>query len=51
MFVITSFPALFALGKMSGAQLIWGALAPILFVAIARIAWTRGIRNYSSATG
>jgi ABC-2 type transport system permease protein len=51
MFLITSFPSLFALGKMSGAQMIWGALAPILFIAIARFAWTRGVRNYSSATG
>jgi ABC-type uncharacterized transport system permease subunit len=36
---------------MSGAQLVWGALAPIVFVAIARIAWIRGIRSYSSASG
>jgi ABC-2 type transport system permease protein len=51
MFVITSFPSLFALGRMSGAQLAWGALAPIVFVTIARFAWTRGIRNYSSVGG
>ena len=51
MFVITSFPSLFALGRMTGAQLVWGALAPILFVALARLAWTSGIRNYSSASG
>lgn len=51
MFVITSFPSLFALGRMSGAQMVWGALAPILFVAVVRFAWTRSIRNYSSASG
>jgi ABC-2 type transport system permease protein len=51
MFVITSFPALFALGKMSFAQMIWGAVAPVVFLAIARFAWTRGVRNYSSASG
>jgi ABC-2 type transport system permease protein len=51
MFVITSFPSLFALGRMSGAQMIWGALAPVIFIAVARFAWTRGIRNYSSASG
>ncbi len=51
MFVITSFPSLFALGRISGAQLVWGALAPILFLAVSRLAWTRGIKNYSSATG
>jgi len=51
MFVITSFPSLFALGRISGAQMVWGALAPIVFLAIARFAWMRGIRNYSSASG
>jgi ABC-2 type transport system permease protein len=51
MFVITSFPSLFALGRLTGAQLAWGTLAPIVFVTIARFAWTRGIRSYSSAGG
>ncbi len=51
MFVITSFPSLFALGKMTGTQMIWGVLAPVIFIAISRFAWTRGIRNYSSASG
>jgi ABC-2 type transport system permease protein len=51
MFVITSFPSLFALGRMTGAQLVWGALAPIVFVALSRLAWTKGLRNYSSASG
>lgn len=51
MFVITSFPSLFALGRITGAQLVWGALAPAVFVALARLAWTRGVRNYSSASG
>lgn len=51
MFLITSFPSLFALGRMTGAQMIWGAVAPIVFIAISRFAWTRGIKNYSSASG
>jgi len=51
MFVITSFPSLFALGRMGGAQMIWGGLAPVVFIAVSRFAWTRGIRNYSSASG
>jgi ABC-2 type transport system permease protein len=51
MFVITSFPSLFALGRMSGAQLVWGALAPLVFVALSRLAWTRGLKSYSSASG
>ena len=51
MFVITSFPSLFALGRMTGAQLLWGALAPAIFVGLSRLAWSRGLRNYSSASG
>jgi len=51
MFLISSFPALFVLGRMTAAQMIWGALAPIVFIALARTAWNRGIKNYSSATG
>ncbi len=51
MFVITSFPSLFALGRMDGAQAVWGLLAPAIFLAIARLAWTRGLKNYSSASG
>jgi ABC-2 type transport system permease protein len=51
MFLITSFPSLFALGKMTGAQMIWGALAPVIFLALSRFAWKRGIKNYSSAMG
>jgi ABC-type uncharacterized transport system permease subunit len=31
--------------------MIWGAAAPIVFLALARLAWSRGIRNYSSASG
>jgi ABC-2 type transport system permease protein len=51
MFVITSFPALFVLGRMTAAQMIWGAAAPIVFLALARLAWKRGVRGYSSASG
>jgi ABC-2 type transport system permease protein len=51
MFLITSFPSLFALGRMSGAQMIWGCLAPVVFIAVSRLAWKSGIKNYSSASG
>jgi ABC-2 type transport system permease protein len=51
MFVITSFPALFALGRMTAAQMIWGAAAPIVFLALARAAWKLGLRSYTSASG
>jgi ABC-2 type transport system permease protein len=51
MFVITSFPSLFALGRMTGAQMAWGCFAPILFLTVVRFVWTRSIRDYSSASG
>lgn len=51
MFLITSFPSLFALGKMTLAQMLWAAVAPIVFIALSRFVWTRGIKNYSSASG
>jgi ABC-2 type transport system permease protein len=51
MFLIASFPSLFALGRIGGAQLVWGGLAPVIFIAISRIAWKRGLKAYTSATG
>ncbi len=51
MFVIASFPALFALGRMTVTQMLWGAAAPVVFTLLARAAWNRGIKDYSSATG
>jgi ABC-2 type transport system permease protein len=50
-FVVTSFPALFALGKLTPLQIIWGAAAPIIFLAIARLCWRAGVKNYCSAGG
>jgi ABC-2 type transport system permease protein len=51
LFVITSFPSLFVLGRIAGAQLLWGLAAPVLFLAVSRFAWKSGVRNYSSASG
>jgi ABC-2 type transport system permease protein len=51
MFVVTSFPALFALGKLDTVSTIWGIAAPFLFLGIARLFWKSGIRNYTSASG
>jgi ABC-2 type transport system permease protein len=51
MFVIASFPALFAMNRITALQMLWGALAPFVFISLARAAWNRGIKNYSSATG
>jgi len=51
MFVITSFPALFVLGRMTPLYVIWGLAAPFIFLAVARLCWRSGIRNYTSAGG
>jgi ABC-2 type transport system permease protein len=51
MFVITSFPALFALGRMSPLQMAWGLVAPVVFFVMARLCWNAGLKNYSSGGG
>jgi ABC-2 type transport system permease protein len=51
MFLITSFPSLFALGGLSGAQVAWGIAAPIVLIALSRFLWKRGLKHYSSASG
>ena len=51
MFVITSFPALFVLGRMTPMYVIWGLAAPFIFLGIARLCWRSGIRHYTSASG
>jgi ABC-2 type transport system permease protein len=48
MFVITNFPALFALGRMTPVQAIWGVVAPFIFVSLSSFVWNRGIRRYAS---
>lgn len=48
MFVITNFPALFALGRMTPLQFVWGLVAPFIFVALSSLAWKRSIRHYAS---
>ncbi len=51
MFVVTSFPALFALGRLSPLFMVWGVAAPFIFLGIARLSWRSGVRNYTSASG
>jgi ABC-2 type transport system permease protein len=51
MFVITSFPSLFALGRLSPLQTAWGLTAPVVFFVIARVCWNAGLKNYSSGNG
>jgi ABC-2 type transport system permease protein len=47
-FVITNFPALYALGRLSPAFFAWGIVAPVLFGFIASRLWKSGLRHYAS---
>ncbi|HNY21761.1 MAG TPA: ABC-2 family transporter protein [Treponemataceae bacterium] len=47
-FVITNFPALFALGKLSPPLIAWGFAAPFVFGFIAARLWKSGLRHYAS---
>lgn len=48
MFVITNFPALFALGRMTPLYFAWGCAAPCLFLFIAARLWKIGLKHYAS---
>lgn len=49
-FVITNFPPLYILGKLSTINLIWGCLLPVLGLIITRFVWKRAIKKYESAS-
>jgi ABC-2 type transport system permease protein len=49
-FVVTNFPALFVLGRMNLIYIIWGIIAPFIFMGITRAFWQLAIRNYTSAS-
>jgi ABC-2 type transport system permease protein len=51
LFVVTSFPSLFVLGRITGAQLIWGVVAPIGFLVVSRLAWQAGVKSYTRGDG
>jgi len=47
-FVITNFPSLFVLGRMPVEYLVWGFVAPVLFLGLATVAWNAGVKKYAS---
>ncbi len=49
-FVITNFPGLFLMGRLTPGTMVWGAAAPAVFFLIVRFVWKRAVRNYSSAS-
>lgn len=49
-FVVTNFPVLFVLGKMSTLYAIWGIVAPFVCFGVTRLLWTVAVKRYSSAS-
>jgi ABC-2 type transport system permease protein len=49
-FVISNFPPMFVLGKMSPIYLAWAAALPILLLFVVRLMWRKGLRLYNSAS-
>lgn len=49
-FVVTNFPTLFVLGRLSPWWSVWGILAPFVCLAAVRLLWNRAIKQYSSAS-
>lgn len=49
-FVVTNFPVLFVLGKMSTLYAVWGIIAPIVCFGFTRLLWTVAVKRYSSAS-
>jgi ABC-2 type transport system permease protein len=47
-FVVTNFPALFALGRMTPLLFVWGLAAPFLFGFLASRLWKSALRHYAS---
>jgi ABC-2 type transport system permease protein len=49
-FVIANFPPMFVLHKMPPVYLAWAAIVPVILLAVVRLFWNWGLRNYSSAS-
>jgi ABC-2 type transport system permease protein len=49
--VMTTYPSLALLGRMSAGRVGLATVVTVLFVALSRYAWVRAIRRYSSAGG
>jgi len=49
-FLITNLSPLYVLRQLDTAHLIWGLLAPVLFLLVVRGIWKLAIRSYTSAS-
>ena len=50
-FVITNFPAMYLLDRMSPLMTAWGVICPILLLCLTRFVFKKAIRKYESASG
>ncbi len=50
-FLLTNWAGLFVLKQLSLLETIWGIIAPIFLIFIARTMWHRGMKRYTSANG
>jgi len=49
-FVITNFPPMFVLHRLPPVYLAWSAVLPLILLAVVRLLWQHGLKNYSSAS-
>lgn len=49
-FVITNFPPMFVLNKMPPVYLAWSAVLPLILLFAVRKLWSKGLRQYNSAS-
>jgi ABC-2 type transport system permease protein len=49
-FVITNFPPMFLLGQIPPVYLAWSLVLPVGLLMIVRLAWSRGVKQYNSAS-
>lgn len=49
-FLVTNLSPFYVLEKLSVYMMIWGLIAPILFLVLSRMLWNRALRSYTSAS-
>lgn len=50
LFLITNFPTLFVMDKLSPLRIIWGFMAPVIFYSINKLVWKAAMERYTSAS-
>lgn len=50
-FLVTNWPGMAVLGKLSALQLVWGIAVPLLAFVLSRKMFQAGVRRYTSANG